>query len=152
MIQGGTALNIVPRDCSFDFEFRNIPGDDPTALLAEVKRYAQSTLLPEMHAVSTATGISFDEMTAVDGLDMPADHALVHLTQALTGANAVGKVSFCAEAGRARFGRSDLSTGIHHVATAAVVDISGSHGGRCRDDCRDVSLPDDRTAKVVSPR
>jgi acetylornithine deacetylase len=99
VIRGGTALNIVPRDCSFDFEFRNIPGDDPTALLAEVKRYAQSTLLPEMHAVSTATGISFDEMTAVDGLDMPADHALVHLTQALTGANAVGKVSFCAEAG-----------------------------------------------------
>ena len=52
-----------------------------------------------MHAVSTATGISFDEMNAVDGLDMPADHALVHLTQSLTGANAVGKVSFCAEAG-----------------------------------------------------
>jgi acetylornithine deacetylase len=99
VIQGGTALNIVPRDCSFDFEFRNIPDDDPAALLAEVKHYAQTALLPEMHAVSAATGIGFEEMTAVDGLDMPADHALVQLTQSLTGANAVGKVSFCAEAG-----------------------------------------------------
>jgi acetylornithine deacetylase len=99
VIQGGTALNIVPRDCTFDFEFRNIPGDDPAALFAEVKRYAQTALLPEMHAVSTTTGIGFEEMNAVDGLDMPADHALVQLAQSLTGANAVGKVSFCAEAG-----------------------------------------------------
>ena len=98
VIQGGTALNIVPRDCSFDFEFRNIPGDDPTLLLAEVKRYAQ-TLLPEMHSVSRATGIAFEEMNAVDGLDMAPDDPLVHLTQSLTGANDTGKVSFCAEAG-----------------------------------------------------
>ena len=29
VIRGGTALNIVPRDCSFDFEFRHLPFDDP---------------------------------------------------------------------------------------------------------------------------
>lgn len=33
-IQGGTALNIVPRECRFDFEIRNIPSDDPEAILA----------------------------------------------------------------------------------------------------------------------
>jgi acetylornithine deacetylase len=99
VIHGGTALNIVPRDCSFDFEFRNIPGDDPALLLAEVKRHAETVLLPEMHAVSRATGIAFDELNAVDGLDIAPDHPLVQLAQSLTGANAVGKVSFCAEAG-----------------------------------------------------
>ena len=31
VIAGGTALNIVPRDCSFDFEFRTSPADDPGA-------------------------------------------------------------------------------------------------------------------------
>jgi acetylornithine deacetylase len=98
VIQGGTALNIVPRECSFVFEFRNIAEDDPDALFAEVKRYA-ATLLPEMHAVSKATGIAFHEMNAVDGLETPPDHPLVQLTQALTGSNSVGKVSFCAEAG-----------------------------------------------------
>ena len=99
VIQGGTALNIVPRDCSFDFEFRNIPADDPALLFAEVKRHAETVLLPEMRAVSAATGIAFEEMNAVDGLDIAPDHPLVQLTQSLTGANAVGKVSFCAEAG-----------------------------------------------------
>ena len=29
VISGGTALNIVPKECSFDFEFRHLPGDDP---------------------------------------------------------------------------------------------------------------------------
>jgi acetylornithine deacetylase len=99
VIQGGTALNIVPRDCSFDFEFRNIPADDPVLLLEEVKRYAAAALLPEMQAVSPAACIGFEEMNAVDGLDIAPDHALVHLVQSLTGANDTGKVSFCAEAG-----------------------------------------------------
>ena len=98
VIHGGTALNIVPRACSFEFEFRNIPADDPSLLLAEVKRYAE-TLMPEMRAVGNATGISFDELNAVKGLDIAPDHPLVQLAQALTGANDVGKVSFCAEAG-----------------------------------------------------
>ena len=97
-IQGGTALNIVPRACSFDFEFRNIPADDPAALLGEVRRFAAG-LLPEMHRVSARTGIEFEERNAVDGLDIAPDHPLVQLTQALTGANDTGKVSFCAEAG-----------------------------------------------------
>ena len=99
VIHGGTALNIVPRECSFDFEFRNIPADDADLLLAEVKRYAETVLLPEMHSVSRATGIAFDERNAVTGLDIAPDHPLVQLMRSLTGANAVGKVSFCAEAG-----------------------------------------------------
>jgi acetylornithine deacetylase len=98
-IAGGTALNIVPRDCRFDFEFRNIPGDDPAPLLGEVRRYAETRLLPEMRQVSAATGITFEEMNAVEAFDMPADHELVQMAQALSGANSVGKVSFCAEAG-----------------------------------------------------
>jgi len=98
VIHGGTALNIVPRACSFEFEFRNIPADDPSLLLGEVKRYAE-TLMPEMRAVGNATGIAFDELNAVNGLDIAPDHPLVQLAQSLTGANDVGKVSFCAEAG-----------------------------------------------------
>jgi acetylornithine deacetylase len=98
VIQGGTALNIVPRECSFVFEFRTIAADDPRALFEEVKRYAE-TLLPEMHAVSKATGITFEETTATVGLETPPDHPLVQLTSALSGANSLGKVAFCAEAG-----------------------------------------------------
>jgi len=35
-VHGGTALNIVPKDCEFVFEFRTLPGDPPEPLLEEV--------------------------------------------------------------------------------------------------------------------
>jgi acetylornithine deacetylase len=98
-IAGGTVLNIVPRDCRFNFEFRNIPEDDPAVLLAEVRRYAETALLPEMRAVSMATAITFAEINAVSAFDMPADHELLRMAQELSGANSVGKMGFCTEAG-----------------------------------------------------
>jgi acetylornithine deacetylase len=97
-IHGGTALNIVPRDCEFVFEFRYLPGDDPEPLYAEVKRYAE-TLLPEMHAVSAKTGIDFHEITNIAGLSTRPDDEVVHLAQSLSGANSVGTVSFGTEGG-----------------------------------------------------
>src|SRR5260221_14083321 len=66
VIRGGAALNIVPRDCQFDFEFRHLPLDDPDALFLEVKRFA-ATLLPEMHSVDPATHIEFDPISTLPG-------------------------------------------------------------------------------------
>jgi len=97
-VAGGTALNIVPRECRFDFEIRYLPQDDPDALTAELRRVA-ATLLPEMHRVSTATGFEFDEYNAIPALAAPEDSEVVRLAQALTGANSVGKVSFGTEGG-----------------------------------------------------
>ena len=36
-IRGGTAPNIVPRDCEFHFEFRYLPGADPDSPEREIK-------------------------------------------------------------------------------------------------------------------
>jgi acetylornithine deacetylase len=99
VIQGGTALNIVPKACRFDFEFRLLPGEDAAALLAELEDFAERQLLPEMRAVDPAAGIRFDELTAFPGLATPADAEVTQLVAALTGGNAVGKVSFGSEAG-----------------------------------------------------
>ena len=74
--------------------------------LANVARTLR--LLPEMRAVSAATGIAFEEMNDTDGLDMPGDHELVRLAQSLSGANSVGKVSFTTEAGL--FHEADIPT------------------------------------------
>jgi acetylornithine deacetylase len=99
VIQGGTALNIVPRDCRFEFEFRTIAADDPEALYAEVRRFTETTILPEMRAVSAAAGIDFEELNTTVGLDMSGDDEVVRLAQTLSGANSVGKVSYGTEAG-----------------------------------------------------
>ena len=97
VIRGGTALNIVPRDCHFDFEFRHLPFDDPELLLAEVKRFA-ATLLPEMHAVDPATHIEFDHISTLPGFDTHGGSEIAELGKACTGAHEFGKVSFGSEA------------------------------------------------------
>ena len=99
VVHGGTALNIVPLDCTFDFEFRYLPQDDPHALFDEIKRFAEETLVPEMHAVSRDTGITWEPLSTIPGLDTPADDEVIALAKSLTGANAVFKVAFGTEAG-----------------------------------------------------
>jgi acetylornithine deacetylase len=97
-IAGGTALNIVPRECRFDFEIRHLPGDDADAVTDELRRHA-AALLPEMQGVSADTGIAFEEYNAIPALATPAGSEVVALARALTGANALGKVSFGTEGG-----------------------------------------------------
>jgi len=97
-ITGGTAVNIVPRECRFDFEMRYLPQDDPNTIVDALKRFA-ATLLPEMHAVSRDAGIAFEETNAVPALSAKTQDEVVRLALALTGANGVGKVGFATEGG-----------------------------------------------------
>ena len=96
-IKGGTALNIVPKDCEFRFEFRYLPFDDPDLLLREVQDFA-AQFLPEMHAVSADTSITFDELSALPGFDTGADSAIAELGRCCNDGTVFNKVSFGAEA------------------------------------------------------
>jgi acetylornithine deacetylase len=99
VIQGGTALNIVPKDCSFEFEFRHLPAHDPHALLAEAVRFARAELEPAMHAVERDTGFRFEERSSFPGLATEETAEITQLCKAATGANATSKVAFGTEAG-----------------------------------------------------
>ncbi|HZU90651.1 MAG TPA: acetylornithine deacetylase, partial [Stellaceae bacterium] len=92
IIRGGTALNIIPKECSFDFEFRLLPRDDPDVALRELVAFAEERVLPEMRAVRPETGISFEEISSFPGLDTAADAEVTRLVAALCGANGTGKV------------------------------------------------------------
>jgi len=98
-INGGTALNIVPLECDFHFEFRYIPDDDPFALLEQVKHFVATEIEPEMHEVAPATGFKWDARGGFNGLDIDDDAEITALVKSLTGANSTGKVSFGTEAG-----------------------------------------------------
>jgi acetylornithine deacetylase len=99
VVEGGRALNIVPRDCRFDFEIRALPGHDSEALLDEIRTIATDRLEPEMKAMDDATGIEIKVMNDTAGFDLPDDHPAVRFVSALTGANQTGRVSFGTEAG-----------------------------------------------------
>jgi acetylornithine deacetylase len=97
VIRGGTALNIVPRDCQFDFEIRHLPFDDPEELFAEVEAYAQR-FLPEMQKVDADAYIAFDALSATPGFDTHGESEIAALGRSLSGADDHGKVSFGTEA------------------------------------------------------
>ena len=99
VIEGGTALNIVPKDCAFEFEFRNLPEDDTAELLSEIRSYAHDELEPAMKAVAAETGFSWEDMACFPGLETPEDAEVVQLAKALAGSNDTGKVAFGTEAG-----------------------------------------------------
>ncbi|TAD90833.1 MAG: acetylornithine deacetylase [Alphaproteobacteria bacterium] len=98
-VAGGTALNIVPLACGFDFEFRTIPGEDASVLLAELETYVRTVLEPEMHAVDPTTGFTIEEVATFPGLDTPEDSDIVTLAKQLAGQNHTEKVPYGTEAG-----------------------------------------------------
>ena len=99
VIHGGTQLNIVPKDCHFDFECRHLPQDDPSAVFEELRHFVRERLEPEMRAVDADCGFDYEMLSRVPGLNAAEDSDVVRLAKALTGANATGKVSFGTEAG-----------------------------------------------------
>jgi acetylornithine deacetylase len=108
VIRGGAALNIVPHECVFDFEFRHLPGDDPGALLAEFKHYVATQIEPEMRAVHPAAGFTIEPLSEIPPLDTGAETEVVALAQELSGNAEIGKVSFGTEG--SEFRRAGIPT------------------------------------------
>jgi acetylornithine deacetylase len=98
LIDGGTAKNIIPRRCSFQWETRLLPTADPKAVPLRIEAFAR-TLEPAMKAVAPETSIRTDTVNAVPGLapepDSPAENLALHLANA----NSTHAVSYCTEAG-----------------------------------------------------
>lgn len=100
LIHGGTAINIVPENCWFDFEIRNLPGDDPRTLFSDLESYARGQLLPEMRAVSDRSRIEWQTLTEFPGLETAEQAPVAALLRRLLGADEPsGKVSYGTEAG-----------------------------------------------------
>ncbi|TCK08991.1 acetylornithine deacetylase [Marinobacterium mangrovicola] len=97
-VHGGTALNIVPNQCSFLFEIRNIASDDPRAMLAEFQAYADS-LISEMRQIDAGCDIAIDITTEYPGLSTADDAEVVSFVQSLTDEKTRGSINFGTEGG-----------------------------------------------------
>ncbi len=99
VIHGGIATNVVPKDCEFFFEMRNVPGTPHDAMSTQILDYAKG-LLPDMRRIAPEADIAFDM-----GLDLPAfgiapEAPLVKWAQELarTAHLGAGAVGFATEA------------------------------------------------------
>jgi acetylornithine deacetylase len=98
LIQGGTAINIVPGACEFVFEFRHLASLDVDALVRRIEGFARE-LEARMRQVNPQTGIEFTPIYEYPGLDMEPEHPAVTLVKQLVERNDHAKVAFGTEAG-----------------------------------------------------
>ncbi len=98
LIQGGTALNIVPKYCEFEAEIRHLPSDDPNLVWARMQDFIDAEILPEMQAVFPDARIDWEELSTIPALSTSSDE-LLKLTQELAGATDTACVSFGTEGG-----------------------------------------------------
>jgi len=122
VIEGGIADNVVPADCRFNYEFRNLPGSDVTAMQGEVRAYAE-TLEPAMRAVDADAGIRFETVCEMPAFLAGADDPAVLLAQRLAATDATTLVAFGTEAGLfQRAGTPTVVCGPGHIAQAHQAD------------------------------
>jgi acetylornithine deacetylase len=94
VIDGGTAVNIVPDRCVLDIEARAIPGVEPRALLEALPLGAtRSDQARELPAVEVEWQSNYP------ALDLAEDDPLVALAEDVSGRRRAGAVSFGTEAG-----------------------------------------------------
>lgn len=108
VIAGGTAPNIVPRDCEFQFDMRYLPGTDPSGLIERIEGFATTSLVPEMRRLSQDAGIRVELQSEAPDLNTPDSDLLAALGVRLAGNDAIGRVGFATDGGR--FHRAGIPT------------------------------------------
>ncbi len=106
-IEGGTALNVVPRHCRFLWEYRPLPGTDENEVIDRLTAFAGEEVVPRMRAVDPETGVASERLAAVPPLVPEADSPAEALALRLAGAGHAGTIPFASEAGL--FQRAGLS-------------------------------------------
>ena len=86
VIAGGTALNIIARDCDVTWEIRHHHMNSPVLLFNEAKAFADS-LVPAMQAVAPETGITHKLNSVLPGFATEADSEIAKLCFRCAGAD-----------------------------------------------------------------
>jgi len=98
-IEGGAQLNIVPKRCFFEFEFRTLPEEDPLRFVEAVRRFAKERVLPDLRAAAPEAEIAFEEILSYPGLAPGPDSPFARLCRELSATPTPTKVAFGTEAG-----------------------------------------------------
>ncbi|HEY1798727.1 MAG TPA: acetylornithine deacetylase [Stellaceae bacterium] len=98
-IEGGAAVNIIARDCRFEWDLRAVPGDDPLEMKAGIDAFIAAELLPRMRAVYADAAIATETIVSVPPLIPDPASAAEALARRLTGVNTATTVAFASEAG-----------------------------------------------------
>jgi len=99
-IAGGTARNILARECRFHWEFRGLPGVPQDLALRHIERFAAEVTLPKLRRFASNSDIETTVGTEVPGLRAEPGSEAETLALKLTQSNATVAMPFATEAGQ----------------------------------------------------
>lgn len=106
-ITGGTAGNIIPRQCRFGWNFRGLPTDDPAAIKARFDDFVANEILPRMRREFPDANVETTSINVLPALGPEDGSPAEEMAKSLSGNNGTVVVSFGTEAGH--FQRAGLS-------------------------------------------
>lgn len=98
-ISGGRVLNIIPDNCEFEFEIRNIPADDPQVYIDKITNFADTALKPGMRKIHRNSDIEFFEIASYPGLYTHPDSEVVSFVKSLATGSGTARINFGTEGG-----------------------------------------------------
>ncbi len=86
MIEGGTAINIIPDHGAVTFEYRALPGEDGPALAERIEAFAREVVLPELQRTHPAAALTITSPGVLPAFQREDDGVAEGLVRRLTGA------------------------------------------------------------------
>jgi acetylornithine deacetylase len=99
LIQGGTAINIVPADAVVTFEFRNLMEVDQQAIFDRIESEVMHRILPQARLRFAGATARFEQIYEYPAHAIDAEAPLVTAMKHIVGRNDHSKVAYGAEAG-----------------------------------------------------
>ena len=99
IVTGGTAGNILARECTLNWGYRTLPGDDPWEVQRRAEQYVAELLLPKMKAKHPDAKIELKRRSFVPGLLPQENEEAAKLALQWTGGNRTYAVPYGTEAG-----------------------------------------------------
>ncbi len=110
MIQGGTAVNILPSHCEFLWEYRGLPGEDPDQIISAMQRFIAEEVVPDLQEFAPQASVETTPIARVPPLVPDPAAKAESWVRGLSGVRdgGSGAVSFATEAGS--FQRAGISS------------------------------------------
>ena len=96
---GGTARNILARECAFDWEFRGLPGVAPSLPVGQVQAFVDRVALPRLTRFVSGPSILTEIEAVAPGLAAQAGSPAETMALRLSRSNRTIAVSFATESG-----------------------------------------------------
>lgn len=107
VVRGGTQLNIMAGECTFEWDMRCVPGDNPADIFSVIENYSRQ-LEAQIRARHIGCAIVTDWVTNAPCFAPQDNNPAADLAKAITGLNHTEVVAYAAEAGQ--FQEAGLAT------------------------------------------